>query len=71
MPDCRAEIEKIYSRLGIRFDVEHGESFYHSQLGQVVEDLLENGLARISEEAVCVFGDKYDTPMIIRKKDGA
>lgn len=71
LPACRAEIEKIYRRLDIRFDVEHGESFYHSQLGQVVEDLLENGLARISEEAVCVFGDKYDTPMIIRKKDGA
>ncbi|MFP6648301.1 MAG: arginine--tRNA ligase, partial [Pirellulaceae bacterium] len=71
LPACRAEIDKIYSRLDIQFDVEHGESFYHSQLEPVVEELLANGLARMSEEAVCVFGEKYDTPMIIRKKDGA
>ncbi len=38
LPSCRAEIEKIYKRLDIQFDVEYGESFYHSQLGQVVED---------------------------------
>ena len=71
LPSCRAEIEKIYKRLDIQFDVEYGESFYHSQLGQVVEDLLENSMAEVSEDAVCVFSDKYDTPMIIRKKDGA
>lgn len=71
LPACRAEIDKIYQRLDIQFDVEHGESFYHSQLEPVVEELLANGLARMSEQAVCVFGEKYDTPMIIRKKDGA
>ncbi|MEE2989174.1 MAG: arginine--tRNA ligase [Planctomycetota bacterium] len=71
LPACRAEIDKIYQRLDIQFDVEYGESFYHSQLEPVVEELLANGLARMSEQAVCVFGEKYDTPMIIRKKDGA
>jgi len=71
LPACRAEIEKIYQRLEIHFDVEHGESFYQGQLGQVVQDLIDNGMATVSQGAVCVFSDKFDTPMIIRKKDGA
>lgn len=71
MPQCLAEIRRIYDRLEIRFDVELGESFYHEQLAGVVDELVARGLARESEGAICVFLDGFDTPMIIRKKDGA
>jgi arginyl-tRNA synthetase len=71
LPFCRDEIDRIYSRLGIRFDHTLGESFYHDQLGGVIEKLREFSLASDSEGAVCVFLPGFDSPMIVRKKDGA
>ena len=71
LPHCRADIQKIYDRLDIRFDVEYGESFYHDRLGPVVSDLEAKGLTRESDGAVCVFLDEFETPMIVRKRDGA
>ena len=71
LPKCREEIQRIYERLDIHFDVEYGESFYHQQLAEVVAEFLESGLARESEGAICVFLEDWDAPMIIRKKDGA
>ena len=49
--------EKIYSRLGVKFDVTLGESFYNPWLGEVVNDLLAKKIARESEGAVGVFSD--------------
>ncbi len=71
LPFCREDIRRIYDRLGIEFDHELGESFYHERLAGVVSSLEEKGLSRESEGATCVFMEQYDTPMIIRKKDGA
>lgn len=71
LPQCRHEMQRIYDRLNIQFDVELGESFYHDRLAPVVDTLLEKGWARESEGAICVFLDGFDAPMIIRKRDGA
>jgi arginyl-tRNA synthetase len=71
LPKCREEIQQVYDRLDVKFDVELGESFYHDQLASVVDDFLQRGLATESEGAICVFLDGYDAPMIIRKQDGA
>ena len=71
LPMCRADIQKIYSRLNITFDKELGESFYHDQLADVVQDLEAKGFTRESDGAVCVFLDNHDTPMIVQKRDGA
>jgi arginyl-tRNA synthetase len=71
LPHCRVEIQKIYDRLDITFDRELGESFYHDRLEGVVDDLISREFATESEGAICVFLDGFDTPMIIRKKDGA
>ena len=71
MPHCRTEIQRIYQRLDVRFDYEYGESFYHQQLGDVVADFQQRGLAQESDGAICVFLDGFEAPMIIRKKDGA
>ncbi len=71
LPSCRQDIQRIYSRLGITFDHELGESFYHDQLARVVESLASHGLTSQSEGAVCLFLDGFDTPMIVQKRDGA
>lgn len=51
------QFDAIYGRLGAKFDVTLGESFYNPQLGEVVNDLLQCGIARESEGAVGVFSD--------------
>jgi len=52
-----AEFDRIYKRLGVRFDYTLGESFYNPRLQATVKDLLARGVARESEGAVCVFSD--------------
>jgi arginyl-tRNA synthetase len=71
LPACLADIERIYQRLGVTFDVTLGESFYHDRLAGVVDDLLKRKIATISDGAVCVFNDGQAAPLIIRKQDGA
>jgi arginyl-tRNA synthetase len=71
LPNCRDEIRRVYGRLGVQFDHEHGESFYHDRLAGVVESLRSKGLATDSQGAVCVFLDGFEAPMIVQKKDGA
>lgn len=71
LPVCLKDIERIYSRLGVSFDLTLGESFYHDQLGGIVDDLLSKGIARETEGAIGIFSDGQETPMLIRKKDGA
>lgn len=71
LPPCQAEIDKVYRRLDVEFDVTNGESFYHERLPAVVEDLREKKLAVESDGALCVFFEKDAPPMIVQKKDGA
>jgi arginyl-tRNA synthetase len=71
LPPCLAQLDAIYQRLGVKFDHTLGESFYHDQLAEVVEDLLARGIARVSDGAVCIFREGHDAPLVIRKKDGA
>jgi arginyl-tRNA synthetase len=71
LPACLVEIETIYKRLGVTFDNTLGESFYQDRLRGVVRNLVDKGLARESDGALCVFLDGYDVPMIVQKQDGA
>jgi arginyl-tRNA synthetase len=71
LPNCRDEIARVYRRLNVKFDYEHGESFYHNRLAPVVAELRQKGLAQDSQGAVCVFVEGFETPMIVQKKDGA
>jgi arginyl-tRNA synthetase len=71
MPHCLAALQTVYDRLGVRFDVELGESFYDPMLAGVVEDLQTRGLAEESEGAIVVFLEEFKAPFIIRKRDGA
>jgi arginyl-tRNA synthetase len=71
MPICLEDVERIYRRLSVKFDVTLGESFYHDQMESVVDDLTKKGLVRESNGALCVFLDGFETPFIVRKQDGA
>jgi arginyl-tRNA synthetase len=69
-----AEFEDIYEKLGVRFDERLGESFYDPALSALVDKLLSNGIAQISEGAACIFFPEVpalaDKPCLIRKSDG-
>ncbi len=69
------EFDKIYQRLGVRFDHVLGESFYNPQLKGVVQALVDAGLARESEGAIVVFFEDIpelkENPALIQKNDGA
>ncbi|MGB8329157.1 MAG: arginine--tRNA ligase [Polyangiales bacterium] len=77
----RRSLEAVYAELDVSFDVWLGESAYHDALPGVVDSLLERGIAREDDGAVCIFWDEIDgaphslrkqkTPFIVRKKDGA
>lgn len=68
----------IYGRLGISLtdDDLAGESTYNDDLAQVCDELIEAGIATVSDGALCVFLDGYTgregkpLPLIIRKSDG-
>ncbi len=70
-----AAFEQIYGRLGIHFDHNLGESFYHDKVERVYRELTETGLAQVSEGAVVVFHPEHPRfakqPFLIRKADGA
>jgi len=64
--------EDVYSKLGVslsRDDV-RAESFYNSELDNIVKFLESKSLINTSDGAKCIFFDNNDTPMIIQKKDG-
>jgi arginyl-tRNA synthetase len=71
MPHCLGALHAIYQRLGVRFDVELGESFYDPMLAGVVQDLEVKAIAQSSEGATVVFVAGNKTPFMIRKSDGA
>ncbi|MEO6808548.1 MAG: arginine--tRNA ligase, partial [Isosphaeraceae bacterium] len=71
MPHCLGALQAIYDRLGVRFDVQLGESFYQPMLADLVADLQGKGLAVESEGATVVFVEGSNAPFIVRKRDGA
>ena len=68
------EFEQMYALLDIHFDEHLGESAYNDRLGPLVQRLLDQGIAEISEGAVCVFFRDEpalaEKPCLIRKGDG-
>jgi arginyl-tRNA synthetase len=70
----QVQFDEIYARLGVKFDVMLGESFYNPQLKGIVDDLRARGIAVESEGAWCVFSDgatkPEEDPFQIKDKDG-
>ena len=66
------EFNKIYKRLGVKFDHYTGESFYNDKMDSVIEEIDKKGLLKKSNGAEVVMLDDYNMPpCIIRKSDGA
>jgi arginyl-tRNA synthetase len=64
-----AEYEGVYRRMGVHFDVVLGESEYGPMTDTVVDELVRDGIAEVSEGAVIVrVGEQVS---VVRKKDGA
>jgi arginyl-tRNA synthetase len=68
------EFERMYELLDVHFDEHLGESAYNDRLAPLVQRLLDQGIAEISEGAVCIFFRDNpalaDKPCLIRKGDG-
>jgi len=63
---------EIYRQLGVSFDLEKGESTYHSELPAIVEELLKSKVAEVSQGAVVISNPTIsEEPFLIRKSDGA
>lgn len=67
------QLEKVYGALDIKFDHYLGESFYNDALAPLVADMLEKGIATVSEGATVVFSDgsvkPENDPFLIKEKD--
>ncbi|GAA3745798.1 arginyl-tRNA synthetase [Spinactinospora alkalitolerans] len=69
---------RIYAKLGVTLtdDDLAGESTYNDMLGPICDELVEKGIAEVSEGALCVFLDGFTgregrpVPLIVRKSDG-
>ena len=65
------EFERMYRRLGVKFDTYRGESYYNSMMPGVVEKLVAAGLAVESEGALVVNLEEEKLGVaIVRKSDG-
>ncbi len=63
--------DRIYARLGVRFDLVRGESYYHDRLAGVLARLQAHDLLRESEGAQVVFLEEEGLPVcLVRKSDG-
>ncbi len=70
----QVQFDTIYARLGIRFDITLGESFYNPWLKDIAADLVAKGIARESDGALCVFSDgsvpEKEDPFLIKDENG-
>jgi arginyl-tRNA synthetase len=65
------EFERVYARLGVKFDLVRGESYYNDKLPGVIALLQEKGLAEEDAGALIVKLEAEKlTPCIVRKSDG-
>ncbi|MCR5413587.1 MAG: arginine--tRNA ligase [Kiritimatiellae bacterium] len=66
-----AEFDRMYAKLGVKFDTYRGESYYNGVMPRVVERLVKMGLAEESEGALVVkLEDEKLGVAIVRKSDG-
>lgn len=66
------EFDRVYSKLGVRFDALRGESYYEGRMQPVIDELAAAGLLVHSEGARVVdLTDRKLPPCILVKSDGA
>lgn len=66
------EYNKVYDRLGVKFDHYFGESFYNDLMPNVLEELKEKNIAKEDQGALVVFFEEDKLPpALVQKKDGS
>ncbi|MFP4522764.1 MAG: arginine--tRNA ligase [Fibrobacterota bacterium] len=68
-----SQFDKVYEKLGVKFDVVLGESFYNDMLQEVASELETKKIAKEDAGALIVdTKERYGVfgPIIVRKKDG-
>jgi len=66
------EFKTIYDRLGVKFDMMLGESFFEDKMQSVLTDLGKTDFYKESEGAKLIFfPDEKHPPLMIQKKDGS
>ncbi|KKS77236.1 MAG: Arginine-tRNA ligase [Candidatus Woesebacteria bacterium GW2011_GWB1_43_14] len=63
------EFDEIYSKLGVKIDHEHGESFYEDKIDSIVKELRNKGISIKSQGAEIIEFSDHPPAMII-KSDG-
>lgn len=77
MANTMEELDRVYARLGVSFDVVLGESAYKDELQDLVDGLLASGTAVHSKGATVVPFEVSDgkgltdRPLLVRKADGS
>ncbi|MDZ4724320.1 MAG: arginine--tRNA ligase [candidate division Zixibacteria bacterium] len=67
-----AEFDRIYSMLGVEFDLVIGESFFNDKMDSVIGRLEKAGLTKVSQGALIVeLDDPNLPPALLKKRDGA
>ncbi len=67
-----AYVNKIYDRLGVKFDSYNGERFYTDKMQPVIDELAAKNLLKESEGAKIVDLEEYGmSPCLILRSDGA
>lgn len=67
-----AYVNKIYERLGVKFDSYNGERFYTDKMQPVIDELEDKNLLKESEGAKIVDLEEYGMPpCLILRSDGA
>ena len=63
----------VMKRLGISTEFELGEAFFVKRGQELVDELLQKGIAEVSDGAVIVRLDEYyiETPIMLRKANGS
>lgn len=65
------EFNKTYDRLGVKFDLYRGESYYNAELPGTIDKLVDAGLAVESDGALIVNLEEENLAVcIVRKRDG-
>lgn len=65
-----ARYQRVYDRLGVRFDQVIGESFFEDRMPAVIAELSQKGLLEESDDAQVVRVGDDIPPFLVRKKDG-
>lgn len=67
------EFERVYKRLGVKFDLIEGESFYRDGMDEVIAQIAEKPGVRTDQGALVVDMPyaAEEPPMMLKKSDGA